>query len=345
MKTAMYYNNKDIRIEDQPKPELKQGEVLVKVMASGICGSDVMEWYRIKKAPLVLGHEIAGIVEESKSDLFKKGDRVFATHHVPCDECKACKDGNETVCETLRSTKFYPGGFAEYLKLPEINVQKGAFKLPDSMSFEEGTFIEPLGCVVRAQRKARVKPEHSVLVLGSGISGLLHIQLAKSKGCRVTATDVSQFRLDAAKKFGADEAINAKDYKAQLGEAKRATGAERQCAKEFDRVIVCTGALPAIQQAIKSVAPGGTILFFAPTDPGVNVEMPLQELWSKCATLTSSYAAVHYDLKEAIELIESKKVNVADMVTHRLPLEETQKGFELVLKAEDSIKVIIEPNQ
>jgi len=233
------------------------------------------------------------------------------------------------VCETLRTTKFYPGGFAEFVRLPEINVQKGTIKLPDEMSFEEGTFIEPLGCVVRGQRAAGIKPHHRVLVLGSGLSGLLHIQLAKSLGCKVTATDISEFRLEAAKKFGADETINSKDYEA----------------REFDRVIVCTGALPAVKQAIDSVGMGGTILFFAPTGPDVDVPVPLQKLWSKCATMTTSYAAVEKDLKEAIGLISSGKVNVKEMITHRLPIEKTGEGFELVTAAQDSIKVIIEPQK
>ena len=331
MRVARYYNNNDVRLEEEPKPEISVGEILMKTVASGICGSDVMEWYRIKKAPLVLGHEVAGEVVEVGDGVsdFKVGDRIFATHHVACGECKYCKAGQETVCETLRTTKFHPGGFSEFIRIPEINVKKGVLKLPEEISFEGGSFLEPLGCVVRGQRVANVKEGQSVLVLGSGISGLLHIQLAKAKGAKVTATDISEYRLEAAKTFGADEAINAKDYEP----------------KPFDRVIVCTGALPAIKQAMQSVDKGGTILFFAPSEPDVEVPMPLNDLWSKCATLTTSYAAVEEDLNEALELIKSKKVNVKDMITHRLPLAETGKGFKLVAEAQDSIKVIVEPQK
>ena len=329
MRVAKYYNNKDVRLEEMPVPNVENGELLVKVMASGICGSDVMEWYRIKKAPLVLGHEISGTVEEVGPGVknFKKGDKIFATHHVPCEECKFCKDGNETVCETLRTTSFEPGGFSEFLKLPRINVEKGTIKLPEELSFEEGTFIEPLGCAVRGQKIANVKPEHNVLVLGSGISGLLHIQLAKARGCKVTATDVSEYRLNAAKKFGADMAMSADEHEPS----------------EYDRVIVCTSALTAVKQSFTSVGMGGTILFFAPTAPGIKVPLPLQELWAKCVTITTSYAAARADLEEAIELIKSRKVRVKDMITHRLPLEETEKGFQLVEKAAESLKVIVEP--
>lgn len=330
MKVAMYYNNKDVRIEDLPVPEINDDELLVKVKASGICGSDVMEWYRIKKAPRVLGHEVAGEITEVGKNVqnYKKGDRVFVSHHVNCSECSQCKTGHETACETLHSTNFEPGGFSEFIKVSKINVEKGVYVLPDSISFEEGTFIEPLGCAVRGQRIAKVGKNQTVLVIGSGIAGLLHIQLAKALGAKkVIATDINEYRLKAAKKFGADETYNAKD----LPEIKA------------DRVLICTAALPAIKQGLDSVGKGGFVLFFAPTKQGVEVPVPLWDIWVKDVTLTVSYAAVKEDLQKAIELISEKKVNVKDMITHRLSLDEAAKGFELVAKAEDSLKVIIEP--
>jgi L-iditol 2-dehydrogenase len=127
MRVAMYYNNKDVRLEEMPTPQVGPGEVLLKSLACGICGSDVMEWYRIHKAPLVLGHEATGEIVETGEDVkrFKKGDRVFVSHHVPCNTCHYCLNGNHTVCDTLRSTNFDPGGFAEYVRVPEINVDRG----------------------------------------------------------------------------------------------------------------------------------------------------------------------------------------------------------------------------
>jgi len=201
---AVYYNNKDIRIEDLPKPRISTDEILVKVIASGICGSDVMEWYRVKKAPRILGHEISGEIEEVGKNVnqYKVGDRVFVSHHVPCNECRYCRAGFHTVCDTLKSTNFDPGGFAQFIRVPEINVRFGTFILPDEVSFDEGTFIEPLGCVIRGQRFADVKKGHTVLLIGSGISGLLHMQLAKAKGAAmVIATDIDEYRLDAAKRL------------------------------------------------------------------------------------------------------------------------------------------------
>src|SRR5512139_563440 len=214
MRVAMYYNNKDVRLEEMAKPRIGPAELLVKVLASGICGSDVMEWYRIKKAPRVLGHEIAGQIIEVGEGVknYRVGDRVFVSHHVPCNTCHYCLNGHHTVCDTLRSTNFDPGGFAEYIRIPKINVDRGVFILPEEVSFEEGVFIEPLACVLRGQRLAGLHPGQTVLVIGSGISGLLHVALAGASGAgRVIATDISEYRLKAALQFGADECIHAKE--------------------------------------------------------------------------------------------------------------------------------------
>ncbi len=336
----MYYSNTDIRTEDVPVPEIGTDEILVKTMACGICGSDLMEWYRIKKAPLVLGHELTGIVEKTGKDVrgFKVGDRVAVTHHVPCESCHYCGSGHETVCETLRTTKFYPGGFAEYLRVPAINVEKGTLHLPDEISFEEGTFIEPLGCVVRGQRAADIRSGQTVVVIGSGVSGLLHMQLAKAKGVkRVIATDVNDFRLKTATKFGADTVIKADaDVPANIREHNEGRLA--------DRVIVCTGAPSAMGQALKSVDRGGTVLFFAPTDAGVETPVKISDLWLNGLTLTTSYGAVKKDLTEALDLIREGSINVSAMITHVLGLSETGVGFRIFSEGEDCIKVVIRPH-
>ena len=267
MRVAMWYNNRDVRVEEMPTPEIGPGELLVRVVASGVCGSDVMEWYRLDRAPLVLGHEIAGeVVGVGKGvEKYKEGDRVAVAHHVPCNTCHYCLSGHPTACETLRRTNFYPGGFAEYVRLPAINVDRGVFLLPDEVSYEEATFVEPLACVLRGQRRAGLQPGQSVLVIGSGISGLLHIQLARALGAGlIVATDVNSYRLEAAKRLGADAAISVEEYSPErLREANAGLLA--------DLVIVCTGAVSAVNQALQSVERGGTVLFFAPTAPGINI--------------------------------------------------------------------------
>src|SRR5574340_1131107 len=333
MKVARYYGSDDIRIEEMPVPDIGPGELLVRIKASGICGSDVMHWYRAGRGPLVLGHEIAGEVVAAGEAVgtFKAGDRVAAAHHVPCNTCHYCLNGHHTVCETLRSTNFFPGGFAEYLRLPAINVDRGVFLLPDEVSFEEATFIEPLACVYRGQRTAGMKMGLSVLVIGSGISGLLHIQLAKALGASlVVASDISSYRLQAAKRLGADEAINAAEDVPSLFR-----GINR--GRAADIVILTAGSGKAIEQAFRSTDRGGTVLFFAPAQKGVEVPLPVNDLfWRNEITLTSSYAANYSEHVSAMELIRQKRVKVLEMITHRLPLAETGHGFRLVEDAQES---------
>ncbi len=338
----MYYNNKDIRIEEIPTPEIGRGELLVRIEASGICGSDVMEWYRIKKAPLVLGHEIAGQVVQVDEGVnrYKKGDRVVASHHVPCNTCRFCLRGHHTVCDTLRRTNFDPGGFAEYVRLPAINVDRGVYLIPHGVSFEEASFAEPLACVWRAQETAGIGPGDTVVIIGSGIAGLLHIQLACALGAtRVVATDISEDRLRAAKRFGADATIHAKED--IVSEVRRINDGWLA-----DKVLVCTGAVSANLQALQLVERGGTVLFFAPTDPGVTVPVSINDLFFRNdVVLMTSYAGSPADHVTALELIRAHRVRVSEMISHRLSLAETGKGFELVAEARDSIKVIIEPQR
>jgi L-iditol 2-dehydrogenase len=342
MRVAMYYNNKDIRIEEVTKPVIGTDEVLMRIEASGICGSDVIEWYRIHKAPLVLGHEIAGeIVEVGRSvKKYKPGNRVAASHHVPCNTCYYCISGHDTVCDTLRSTNFFPGGFAEFVRLPAINVDRGIYPLPDEMSYEEATFIEPLACVFRAQRMCGLAPGRTVLVLGSGISGLLHIQLARSLGAgKIIAADILPHRLKAAKELGADETISARELAPAL---------LREINQGFlaDQVIISTGAREAQAKALSLVERGGTVLFFAPTDQGVTIPLSINDVFFRNdITLTTSYAGSPADHYRALQLIQAGVLDTDRMITHRLALAETAKGFQLVAEAKNSIKVIIEPQR
>ncbi len=341
MKVAVYYNNRDVRIEEMPIPQIGDGELLVKVMASGICGSDVMEWYRIKKAPRVLGHEITGeVVEVGKGvKKYKKGDRVFVSHHVPCNTCHYCLQGNYTVCDTLRTTNFYPGGFSEYIRVPKINVDRGTFVLPENVTFDEGTFIEPLGCCVRGMRVAGFRPGWSVVVLGSGIAGLLNIGLSKALGASsILSTDINEYRLKKAKEMGADLALHPQeDVPSKLKELNRGRLA--------DIVIVATGVKKVFNQALKLVDRGGTILLFAPPDPDTELSIPGFSFWREQIRLISTYAAAPEDIEVAIELLASKRIEVESLITHRLPLKDTPIGFKLVAEAGKSVKVIIKPNR
>jgi L-iditol 2-dehydrogenase len=337
----MWYNNRDVRTEEVSVPQIGAGELLVRVEASGICGSDVMEWYRLDRAPLVLGHEIAGqIVAVGEGvEHYKGGERVAVAHHIPCNTCHYCLSGHHTVCDTLRRTNFDPGGFAEYVRLPAINVDRGVFLLPDQVSYEEATFVEPLACVLRGQRLAGMRPGNSVLVIGSGIAGLLHVLLARTLGAsRVIATDINEYRLEAAQRFGADTTIHgSQDVPVLLHQA---------LGRLADLVIVCTGAASAIAQALKAVDRGGRILLFTPRDPHLTIPLSIDELfWRNDVTITTSYAGSPADHQTALNLIGTGTISVGRMITHRLSLEETGLGFQLVTSAQNSIKVIIEPQR
>jgi len=342
MRLAMYYSNRDVRVEEMPVPKIGPGEVLMRVEASGICGTDLLEWYRLHKAPLVLGHEAAGVVAAVGKGVkrHRVGERICAAHHVPCNTCHYCLSGHHTVCDTLRRTNFDPGGFAEYVRLPRINVEQGIFPLPDGVSFEEGTFVEPLACVLRGQRLARLQPGQAVLVIGSGVAGLLHIQLARTSGADyIVATDIVDYRLEAARRLGADIAVRGREY--TLDCLRQATGG-----RLADLVVICSGATSAISQGLGSVERGGTVLFFAPTEPGVSVPILVNDLfWRNEITLTSSYGGSPADYAAALGLIGTGKIRVREMITHRLGLAETGVGFQLVAQAQDSLKVIIEPQR
>ncbi|MFH1790752.1 MAG: zinc-dependent dehydrogenase [Candidatus Omnitrophota bacterium] len=341
MRVAKYYNNKDVRIETMPKPKTGPGELLVKVAASGICGSDVMEWYRVKKAPLVLGHEIAGEIAEVGEGVtaYRKGDRVFVSHHVPCNTCHYCLNGYHTACETLHTTNYFPGGFAEYVRVPALNVDRGVFVLPDEVSHEDGTFVEPLACVVRGQRVAGLRPGQSVLVLGSGISGILHIMLARASGAgRIMAFDINKYRLDAAKRLGADSVLaSGSDIPGQVKKLN--------AGRLADIVIVCAGALKAFQEALGCVDRGGTVLCFATTEPDVSLPVPINSFWRNEIKLMPSYGGSPGDLSTALELIRARRVPVGGLITHRLPLDEAARGFKMVAEAGDCLKVILNPRR
>lgn len=341
MRVAVYRSNSDVKLEQRPRPEIGPGELLMRIEASGICGSDLMEWYRRPKAPIVLGHEVAGLVEQVGPgvDRFEVGQRIVTTHHVPCNTCRYCLSGRQTCCRTLHGTSFDPGGFGEFVRLPAINVDRGTFELPDNVSFEEGTFVEPLACVLRGLRVVGLKPGDSVAVLGSGISGILQIQLARALGAgRIVATDLSEARLAAARRFGADAALRADtDVVAGLREANHGRLAER--------VLICTAARPAVEQALQMVDDGGSVLFFAPLLPNETFPLPSNDLWKRGVSLVHSYAGPPAEMREAIELLAARRVDVTGMITDRLPLAETQRGFALMEQADESLKVIIEPQR
>tara|TARA_B100001964_G_scaffold228499_1_gene279721 strand:+ start:477 stop:1490 length:1014 start_codon:yes stop_codon:yes gene_type:complete len=334
MNVAEYHSNKDIQIKQIERPSITENEILVSMKACGICGTDVMEWYRAKNIPRILGHEMSGEVVEvgENVDTISKHDRVFVSHHIPCFDCYYCHKGNHSACNSLHTGNFFPGGFSEYIRIPENNVKYGTFVLPQKMSYEEASMIEPMACAVAGQKMIKIQKNETVIILGSGISGLTHVQLSKNIGSKVITTDVSKYRLEQSKKFGADHSFHANDL--NIDEIKKINND-----RLADKVIVCTVNESAIQSAFEYVDKKGSILFFAV--PSENISIPSVRLWRDEISIFFSYGAVPDDIEETFRLADEKKIDLNSMITHSLPLSKIVEGFKLVSDADESMKVVI----
>jgi len=337
MNVAEYYSNSDIRIKEIEKPNIGKKEILVKMQACGICGTDVMEWYRKKNAPKVLGHEMSGSIVKigEKVNNFKVNDRVFVSHHVPCFNCYYCENEKHSACSSLHNGNFYPGGFSEYIRIPEANIKYGTFIIPEKMSFNEAAMIEPMACAVAGQNMLSLKKEQTIVILGSGISGLCHIMLAKIKGLNVISTDISKYRIEKAKEFGSDHSFHADD----LSVEKIKTLNEGRLA---DIVVNCTGNLSSINSTFKYLDKKGEILFFAV--PSENIKLPSKDLWRNEVSIFFSYGAATKDIEKTIELYRNNLIDFKKMITHSIPLSNITEGFKLVVRAEKSIKVVVNPD-
>ena len=336
MKVSVWYNNEDIRIEEVPRPKPGDKEMLIKVISCGICGSDIVEWYRQPRAPLVQGHEIgAEVVEVGRSvSAYKPGDRVFVAPKVPCMQCAYCKKEQYPVCSNVHER--LPGGFAEYVLVPQALVENGTYRLPDPMSYDQSTFIEPLACVVRAQQLAGVRNNQTVMVMGSGMSGLLHIKLAKTKHCRVIATDINPKKLEIASYMGADITLDAAVNVPEQVIAENT--------RQADVVFLCTSAMAAIDQAWNCVNKGGVIVFFAVPGPNKEVTIPINHFWTRETRIITSYYCGPPDIKAAINLIETQAIEVDDLITRQLPLQDITDGFRMVMEGRETLKVIVKPH-
>jgi len=338
MKAAMYYSLDDIRIQDVPKPKIGVDEILVEMKACGVCGSDLMEWYLRSRAPLVLGHEPAGVIVEAGKNVknFSVGDRVFAHHHVADLTCYYCKHGDYTLCPQFAQTHLEPGGFAQYFKVPAPNLQIDTLKLPDNVSYEEATLIEPVGCCIRAQNKVGVQKGDSVAVIGAGPSGIIHAMLAKAAGAKeVLITDLVDYRLRMAERLGADLALNHQDENVveRVKEATENRGA--------DIVVVTAPNARAVEDSVQMVRRGGRILLFAPTQPDQYARLSPHRLFFSEITVVPSYSVSHIETRKALQLITSGRLKAKELITHRFPLSQTREAFQTAAKSKECLKTIV----
>lgn len=341
MKAVKLYKFDDIRIEQIPIPEPGARDALVKVKACGICSGDVMPWYIEKKAPLVLGHEISGeivkIGEKIKKEIFlKEGDRIAVHHHAPCMKCFYCKRGDYVQCETWKKSKIIPGGLAEYIVLPEVNLKNDTLKLPDNVSFEKGALVEPTACVVKSLKRANIKKDDTLLVIGLGVMGQIHVMLAKTFGAkRVIGADMIPFRLEKAIQAGADHVIDVSKENIFEKLKEITEGLMPQV------VIVGPGKIDVISQSLKIVSRGGTILIFTPTPPEEKLTISVNDIYFKDITITTSYSCGPEDMKMALSFIEKGLINTELLITHRFSIEQTCEAYKITALAKDSLKCMV----
>jgi L-iditol 2-dehydrogenase len=337
-KAARYYSSKDIRLEETALPALKPGELKVSVKACGICGSDLTDWYMDPRAPMFFGHEPTGIVVETGEGVrdFKAGDRVFVHHHVPCFVCHYCKRGYYTLCKTFKETSIYPGGFSEYIVVPALNAERDTLKLPEALSFEEATMIEPIGCCLRGFGRANMRIGDTVVVFGAGFMGLVHVQLARLFGAgKIITVDSVDFRLKKALELGSDHVINFKNgsVKENVQKLNEGMGA--------DIVVVSVGYHEALREGIEIAEKGATVYLYAPFRPGTLFPFDLNKFFFSEIFFVTTYSASPYDTREALALIESGRIDVSKLVTHRFPLERVGEAMQLAKKAGDSLKIVV----
>ncbi|MBI1663268.1 MAG: zinc-dependent dehydrogenase [Nitrosopumilus sp.] len=340
MKTASVKEPSVISVDETENPSLDSGDILVQMHACGICGSDLEKVFGQYGQPSMrLGHEPAGVVLDVGSNVteFKKGDRVFTHHHVPCYDCHFCNHGNETMCKKYYETNLSPCGLSEQYVVPAWNVSHGGvLKISDSLSFEEAAMIEPLACCVRAWTKYSYQEGDSTAIFGVGPTGMMHVMLAQAKKfSKIFCFDVNDFRLDFAKKFNITESLNSTDdtRKQKILDHTNGIG--------VDVAIVATSSLKALEDAIDMVRKGGAVMMFGVPSKGAKIDLDMSKIYSKEITLVTSYAASDNDTKEALNLIESSQIDVKQLITHTYSITDTQKAFDHARTGENAMKIII----
>ena len=342
MKAAVVKDASQIEIKNFDVPILLSNDILVKMQTCGICGSDVEKVFgKYGQPSMKLGHEPAGIITQVGTDVqdFKIGDRVFTHHHVACysANCHECSHGNETMCEEYYKSNLNPCGLSEEYVVPGWNVTHGGvLKIPDNMTFAEAAMIEPLACCVRAWSKFNYKKNDSMIVLGVGPTGMMHVLLAKSaEFSKIFCVDPNDFRLNFAKKF---DVLTIRSDDSTLSEVILNSTEERG----VDVAIVATGNLEALSQAVHLVRKGGTIVMFGVPNKGDKIEIDMSIVYSKEISIVTTYAASDKDTRNALELISSGKINVKSLVTHKYSLSDSQKAFEHAKSGDQAMKIVIE---
>jgi L-iditol 2-dehydrogenase len=337
MRVAMTREPGKARIEEMQVPSLGPGDILVKTAVVGVCAGDTAEWYVARKVPAVLGHEPAGTIVAVGDDVpgLEPGDRVFFHHHAPCFECRDCRAGRHTVCPTWRTSRLDPGALAEYVRVPADNVGD-TLRLPDSVSFEDAALVEPLACCVKAYRRVSLQPGESVLVIGLGSMGQLLVALAKALGAGpIIGADFIASRREKALALGCTSVVD--PSASNLPDAVRAACDGRLA----DVVIVGPGDLRAMQAGLDATQPGGRWCSFWPTPEGVTFPISPFDCYFRELTLHFAYSCGPTETEAALEWMTRGLIHASDLVSHRFPLEDCERAFDITKAAGDSLKALV----
>ena len=333
---AAVFRGERLGVEEWPRPGVGSGEILLRVRGCGLCGSDIAKLVPAPALrPMVFGHEVVGDVVDVGAGVseFAVGDRVVAAHHVPCGACHYCRRGSASMCRAFKASHLDPGGFAEYVRVPADNVRYATFRLPRSLGDEAASFVEPLACCHRAVRRARVEPGDTTLVVGLGSIGCLLVQLLVRAGVTVVGADRRPVRVELAKRLGAAAGGTPEDAAAAVRELSEGRGA--------DLVIVSGGGAAVLPWAAGVVRDGGSLHYFA-GGPGDSLPLPLETLYHRELTVTSTYSSSPADLAAAFDLIAKGDVLVDELITHRVPLERLGEGVDL-MRRNLALKVFVTP--
>ena len=340
MKASVCYKQNDLRTEDLPIPEISDNEVLIKMLACGLCGTDIQKIRgdSVNK-PTVLGHEVVGeIVKKGKNvSKFEIGDRVITAIHVPCFTCHYCNKGHYTICEQFRTNNIDPGGFAEFIRIPELHLNHLTHKVSNNVTDEEATLIEPIACCLHGLKQADIRPNDSVLIMGAGTIGILHAQLAKIKGAnKVIVSDMSEFKLQKALNVGCDYAINIKE-KNIIDEVNKITDGQG-----VDVIVIAAGVSSLVADAVNMVRRAGKIIVFSGFDKNKLVTLDVSRFFKDEISIIGTYSVTPYEFPEALDLLEKRKLNTEEMITHVYPLKKLSEAIDISTNPEQPVlKVII----
>jgi L-iditol 2-dehydrogenase len=337
MKAALARSLDDIEVVDMPVPEPGEGEIVVAMKAVGICGSDLTPWYVAQKAPAVLGHEPAGVVAEIGRGVkgFRVGDRVFVHHHAACGRCHFCVRGESVMCPDWKPNRLHPGGLAEFVRVEAAAVRTDTWKLPETLSFEDATLIEPVACAVKAVARGHVRPGDLAAVVGLGSNGVLLGLLAREAGAEaVLGSDPDPGRRRHAERLGFDRVID------PSGDLARAAQ-EMTNGRGADAVFVLPTAEEAFTAALAAAAPAGRVVFYSPIEPGTVWPLVPHAAYLRDLTLRFSYSCGPEEIRAAISLIGRGAVRADRVVTHRIPLARADEAFRLARSRGDVLKVVV----